>query len=331
MNCSELLPRFENLRRAPGPWTSDTLYRAPHKPLLLLALLDVFAQGSINSNFIQYSVDLIDTFELYWLKVIGPERKSSWILPFYHLHNDGFWQLIPVPGMENALKATRSIKSIRQLEQLVVGARLDDALFQALTDDNCRDIIRRFLIEHYFAPEVRPILVDVGKIVSEAFQYSLELYSQTKRRFVLKEDEEASEGYAQEPRSAAFRKVVIAAYDHQCALCGLRLLTPEGRTAVEAAHIVPWSHSHNDDPRNGLALCGVHHWAFDQGLLGVSKNYVIAVSPIVAHQGEVAAPIYGLADRQLVLPREKSLLPAKKALEWHYENTFRPIVHSYLL
>ncbi|MCB8986015.1 MAG: HNH endonuclease [Ardenticatenaceae bacterium] len=26
-----------------------------------------------------------------------------------------------------------------------------------------------------------------------------------------------------------------------------------------AAHIIPWSESHNDDPRNGLALCHLCH------------------------------------------------------------------------
>ncbi len=333
MECEDWLERLENLRSdvSPARWPVETLHRAPHKPLLLLAVLDLFAQGLVTTNLIQYKVDLTDTFELYWSKVMGEEKKTSWVLPFYHLHKDGFWQLIPVPGMESALQATGQIRTFRQLEQMVIGARLDDALFVALMSDECRDTIRRFLIERYFAPEVRATLVGVGKIVSEAFQYSLNLYSQTKQRFVLKEGEETTETYAPETRSVAFRKVVITAYDHQCALCGLRLLTPEGRTAVEAAHIVPWSHSHNDDPRNGLALCGVHHWAFDQGLLGVSHDYLIAVSPIATQQGEMAAPIYNLANRQLVLPQDNFLIPAKRALDWHYINTFRATVRPQVL
>ena len=43
--------------------------------------------------------------------------------------------------------------------------------------------------------------------------------------------------------------------------------TIDGHTAVDAAHIIPWSISHNDDPRNGLALCKLCHWSFDEGLL----------------------------------------------------------------
>ena len=48
--------------------------------------------------------------------------------------------------------------------------------------------------------------------------------------------------------------------------------TPEGRTAVAAAHIIPWRYSHNDDPRNGMALCGLHHWTFDEGLVTITPG-----------------------------------------------------------
>lgn len=53
------------------------------------------------------------------------------------------------------------------------------------------------------------------------------------------------------------------------------MLTVDGHTAVAAAHIVPWSVSHNDDPRNDMALCRLCHWIFDEGLLGVSPSYAV--------------------------------------------------------
>jgi len=43
-------------------------------------------------------------------------------------------------------------------------------------------------------------------------------------------------------------------------------------TVVEAAHIVPWSKSHNNDIRNGMALCRLCHWGLDEGMLGVFES-----------------------------------------------------------
>ncbi|WP_346189974.1 HNH endonuclease [Rubritalea halochordaticola] len=41
--------------------------------------------------------------------------------------------------------------------------------------------------------------------------------------------------------------------------CGLRIRLPGGHTVVDAAHIIPFSESQDDHPRNGIALCKNHH------------------------------------------------------------------------
>ena len=53
-------------------------------------------------------------------------------------------------------------------------------------------------------------------------------------------------------RDSGFRRTIVTLYQHRCALCGIRMLTPEGHTVVEAAHIRPWSISYDDRPTNGL-------------------------------------------------------------------------------
>ena len=317
--------KFANLRTdsSPARWSIDTNYRAPHKPFLLLAILDLIAQGEIQTNFIELNAELLDIFDLYWVKVMGIEKRNNPILPFYHLKSDKFWHLVPVSGMEQTLAAVRQIRSIGQLHQLVLGAKLDDGLFKLLLISNERDDLRRVLIETYFAPNIRSKLVEVGQITAESFQYSLELLDQLRGRFTLKEEPEAGEMYHTESRSAAFRRTVVKAYEHTCAICGIRLVTPEGRTAVSAAHIVPWSISHNDDPRNGLALCGLHHWTFDQGLLSVTPEYRVIVSPLVDGHLETAKPVFLLENRELLCPTDQLLWPAKKALNWHNKNIFR--------
>lgn len=88
--------KFSHLRtdKSSTRWTSDTNFHAPHKPLLLLAILDLIEQGSIQENLIQLNADLIDTFDRYWSAIMGTEKYGTPVLPFYHLKSDQFWHLI---------------------------------------------------------------------------------------------------------------------------------------------------------------------------------------------------------------------------------------------
>lgn len=46
-------------------WTAATKFCAPHKPLLLLAVIDLIAQGSIKTNFIEFTSDLEELFNIH--------------------------------------------------------------------------------------------------------------------------------------------------------------------------------------------------------------------------------------------------------------------------
>ena len=69
---------------------------------------------------------------------------------------------------------------------------------------------------------------------------------------------------------ARFSRLVRDAWKHTCAFCGLRLPNngPIG-SGVDAAHILPWSRFDLDRVDNGICLCKLHHWAFDQMLLAI--------------------------------------------------------------
>jgi putative restriction endonuclease len=43
-------------------WSGLTTYQAPHKPFLLLSIMDLIAQGAITHNFIKSSFELVETF-----------------------------------------------------------------------------------------------------------------------------------------------------------------------------------------------------------------------------------------------------------------------------
>lgn len=85
------------------------------------------------------------------------------------------------------------------------------------------------------------------------------------------------------PASAHFRREVRRAYNSTCLFCGLRLPTSDSvrLPGVDAAHIVPWSQFDADIVGNGLCLCKLHHWAFDQYLLAVRYDNATGYSVVV--------------------------------------------------
>ncbi|HEY1136344.1 MAG TPA: HNH endonuclease [Xanthomonadaceae bacterium] len=74
-------------------------------------------------------------------------------------------------------------------------------------------------------------------------------------------------------RESDFRKRVLGAYNHQCAMCGVQL------ELIDAAHILPVAaDGSTDETINGIALCKLHHAAFDRNLVSFDEKYRIQVS-----------------------------------------------------
>lgn len=65
-----------------------------------------------------------------------------------------------------------------------------------------------------------------------------------------------------------FSDSIRAIYSDRCAFCGCKFAGVAGvRSGVDAAHILAWSKYDLDIVQNGLSLCKLHHWAFDEALL----------------------------------------------------------------
>ena len=69
-------------------------------------------------------------------------------------------------------------------------------------------------------------------------------------------------------RDAKFKDRVLTAYSHTCAMCGVQL------RLLDAAHILPAAHPDStDETSNGIALCALHHRAFDRGFVTFDTGY----------------------------------------------------------
>lgn len=315
------LEKFRKLRkdRSAKKYPASTRHSAPHKPLLLLSVIDLFAENNISSNLITLSPELYALFDDYWLRVMPPDWHGDIGLPFYYLNSDNFWYLQPRPGSETILQVGKRLTSIRQLHDHTLGATLDEALFHYLQDARARDMLRAGLIEAHFDSTVHAALVEQGHMNLQAFAYSQQILKQT-----LQEAQAVRHDDLPDPvRNQGFRRAVTKVYANRCAVCGLRVQTIDSHTAVDAAHIVPWSVSHNDDIRNGIALCKLCHWVFDKGLIAVTKDFTVRLSRELTADYNLPGYLMTLKGREIIGPQEKLLWPDVEALAWHLKHRFR--------
>ncbi|MDO9391446.1 MAG: HNH endonuclease [bacterium] len=132
-------------------------------------------------------------------------------------------------------------------------------------------------------------------------------------------------------RTRGFRQAIIEVYDYKCALCGLKINSPDSISwEVEAAHIVPVSSKGKDDILNGLALCRLHHWAFDAGWFTLQNDFTIQVSSKINSLPTGYGKMNNYDFRRslssnnskISLPKRKEIHPHQNAITWHRENKF---------
>jgi putative restriction endonuclease len=291
---------------------------APHKPLMLLAVLDLIEERVITDARVEYGDRLVERFHDYW-SALDPTgfQPRSW-LPYFHLRSDGFWQVVAHDGLEPELAATSSPKSRRQLQSLIRHVRLSDEVWASLQSEQGRDIARRALLESHFAPRDQDSLSRVIELGTQVARCAENLLDAARHSPFRTDHDRADVALvSQHVRGQAFRKVIRRLYRDSCSMCELRLVTDRGRSIMEAAHIIPFAESHNDDPRNGIALCPVHHWCFDQGLTGITPDYRIVVAEELTEDLPTNDRILALRGRSLRLPNDELLYPHRSALERH--------------
>ena len=113
-----------------------------------------------------------------------------------------------------------------------------------------------------------------------------------------------------------FRSRVLDAYRQQCAFCRFRHM-------LDAAHIIPDNEPGGDPSvNNGLALCSLHHAAFDQFFIGIRPDHTLEVREDVLAESDgptLAHAIQALNGKRLELPSQAKLHPRTDALEYRYE------------
>jgi len=160
-------------------------------------------------------------------------------------------------------------------------------------------------------------------IPDEEERCEVELYYQLTNEFQpLTQPEVTTYNANRIKREEAFREIVLREYDHTCAVCRMKFRL--GRLVeATAAHIIAKRESGTDDPRNGLALCRTHHWAFDTGLFSLNDSYELIASPSVEKAEMMNFKLLELQSKTILLPENPVLFPHPKALAWHRTHILR--------
>jgi putative restriction endonuclease len=279
----------------------DTASNAPHKPLLLLVVLDLAQEGAFGPDLLPLTPQLAFRFCSYW-SIVAHRRNQKpdvrW--PFTKLKTEGVW----VPLDERGEPTSD--------EKRALTAKLNADFVGAANDPAFRQEARRILIAKYFQPAERLALYTLlGMPVPSDDQIEADAN-------YVAEDDPRRKG-----RNVRFRIDVVAAYNYTCALTGLRLTTISAGAIVDAAHIHQFADSRNDDPRNGLALCKNAHWLFDNGLWSLDDDYrVLVASDRFDEDAPDQKSLSDYAGQRIRLPTSELIWPDPKHLAWHREKKF---------
>jgi putative restriction endonuclease len=116
----------------------------------------------------------------------------------------------------------------------------------------------------------------------------------------------------------AFRTRVLDAYGRRCSISGERT-----EVVLQAAHIQPYLGPRSNHLQNGIAMTVEFHTLFDRGLIGITPEYRVRVSPAIKQRWSNGRRYYEFDGRPLSqLPSAADARPSAEALEWRMKTLY---------
>ncbi len=295
--------------------------KAPHKPVLLLAFIDLIEKGILTQNYVYVDADLVGAFLENWGLLVHTPHSADFTQPFYYLQTDQFnghpfWHLKAKPGCP----VNAHISSAKTLAQVVDYGHFAPEVFLLFMDPLSLTLIKTVLLDTYFPDKKAAYLR--SKQTGEGYINDLKGYIlsepevEYKHVQVITEDE-------QFVRGGLFKKMVPKMYNNSCCITGMHVESTYGHTFIDACHIVPFSLTHNDTIKNGIALCPNLHRAFDRGLITIDTAYRVKVSAGVIENAGHPYSLKQFNGLPINLPADRRYYPDPANLEWHGGNVFK--------
>lgn len=161
-------------------------------------------------------------------------------------------------------------------------------------------------------PELQQFVFVAAEDAQAAFELSDSAHETVARRYFMR----LAKARVHQP---VFRSMVLSAYENRCTIC--MLAHP---SLLDAAHIV----ADNDEQGiaavvNGLAMCKIHHAAFDRFFLGIRPDYVVEIRHDLLEEVDGPMLRHGLQELHgnhlMTIPKSRRDRPNVDLLEHKYE------------
>jgi putative restriction endonuclease len=295
----EVLKRFADLNM----WQRNG-ERAPHKPLLVLLALGLFARGVRDVPFREYESKLCEL-----LREFAPRRRTLYPeLPFVRLKNDDVW-IVTADSASDPIIRGNDVKKT-ELRRLNATGHFSGEVQRLLErDPSATDAIARLLLTAHFPESLHGDVLDaVGLSLNDV------------AAFMPAGDVAPSKRRGRDPE---FRNAVLVAYRYRCALCDFDVRIGNLTIGLEAAHIKWHQASGPDIVQNGIALCCMHHKLFDIGAFTLGVDRRVLVSEEAHGSGRFEEILLRHHGAHVNAPVRNEHHPAPRFVEWHREQVFR--------
>ena len=324
MTINDLVQKYKRQLQSLNRASNKTLGKAPHKPILLLSIIQLIHKGEILSNRIYITGELVIAFKSNWNKLVITNHIPNFSLPFFHLNSEPFWRLVYINGL---FDRTEKISSLGKLKSRIAFAEIDKDLFELLTKPISRAEIENVLLDTYF-PSTKVNYqfgvvnnYDVETVIKDQILNDTKEEYQTLMNLIT---EELTENEFEEERfirGSVFKREVPKIYLNQCCISGMRIESTTNAQMIDACHIVPFSISNDDTVSNGISLSPNLHRAYDRGLITINEDYIVRISPVV-RENQTPFSISQFAGRRIILPEKKKDYPSPENLIWHKKEVY---------
>ena len=295
---------------------------APHKPILLLSIIEAYENGIINDEKIFIKPELVQNFRRIWAELVDTDHHAIFALPFYHMKSESFWKLLPNLGYEKVIASRASLKgSFNTLNEAVNHAKIESDLKNLFLNEETRVLLKSTLLDHFF-PNTKEFYQKSTNI-DKSFLYDQD-DTYFKKLNHLKEN--LDENSFQEDlfvRSGIFKREIPKIYNFTCAISKMKISTITGASLVDACHIIPFSVSQDDTISNGISLCPNLHRAFDRGLIFIDENYKVRLNNNFTDNLKSSYNIQQFEGERIMLPENPNYRPKVENLIRHKTSFYK--------